>query len=401
MGIHQIEFLDVEDLLDRLDGVKDPVLIVGSAISMPLISGVGGMIDRVRQALSSERQAAKLATALADAENPYQAAFGRLITVHGMDAANAVIQDAVLDARLRKDGAADRETDQDFAGWQLTPGVEALGRWVAKRNDEVTILTTNFDPLIESAIRQAGGQCYSSVLQVDGGLDAAHGIGAHVVHVHGYWLGDTLHTATQLTAGRPRLHQSLQTACRGRPVTVLGYGGWDDAISKALWQLAYDTQAGTDVLWTFYEDDTAAVEARYFHVFRGLQAIVPGRVQFYKDIDVHTMLPKLAGQAPTPPPPTCLTEAELEQVIDWALDEDLPGRRGVLMGRFDKRTERSILDGKTPLDQLRNDLRHFNDPTVVVEGRPAIAVWLAQANRMSIRTHCKDGFEALRARVET
>jgi hypothetical protein len=323
-----------------------------------------------------------------------------VLVQYGVDGANRVIREAVLEARLRKDGAADRATENDLDGWQLTPGVEALGRWIASREDNITVITTNFDPLIEIAIREAGGQCYSSILKVDGGLDMAHGLGAHVVHMHGYWLGDTLHTATQLTSDRPRLHQSLQSVCRKKTVAVLGYGGWDDAISKALWDLAYDTQAGTDVLWTFYEDDAAKIAAKYGHIFDGLKAVVPGRAQVYKGIDVHVVLPELAGQQPRPLPPTCLTEAELDQVIDWALDEDLPGRRSVLMGRFDKRTERSITGAGNPLDQLRHDLRYFNDPTVVFEGRPAIAVWLEQAIRMSIRPACKDGFEALRARVE-
>src|SRR5437667_239493 len=69
------------------------------------------------------------------------------------------------------------------------------------------VLTTNFDPLIEVALRRAGGSPVRTVLEIDGRFDLTHvDIGQHIVHLHGYWSdGDTLHTPDQLERPRPLL----------------------------------------------------------------------------------------------------------------------------------------------------------------------------------------------------
>jgi hypothetical protein len=73
------------------------------------------------------------------------------------------------------------------------------------------VLTTNFDPLIEVAIRAAGGSCYSTRLDDDQPLNQTMGDGVHVVHLHGYWHGsDTLHRQSQLGRDRLQLRDSLR-----------------------------------------------------------------------------------------------------------------------------------------------------------------------------------------------
>jgi hypothetical protein len=409
--LSSLQFADVDTLLDRLDGATDPVLILGSALCAPVVPGVADLTRMVQAAAARPRQKRRMDAALQGvtrATDRYQAALQALIASAGLSAANAVIQKAVLSAYTGANPAAARATEDDLDHWTLTPGLEALGRWIAARTDRVTILTTNFDPLIQIAIRRAGGRCFSTVLTVDGRLQASHGEGAHIVHVHGDWLDDTLHTPTQLKAPRPYLHQSLQAACRRRLVAVLAYGGWDDAITRALWDLAFDAQAGTDVLWTFYSDDPADIAAQSAHIFDGLEAVVPGRTFFFKGVDVHRVLAELTGDvpAPSPPPPTPVALALpfppeiIEQLIEWSIEENLYARRPVLLGALPKALTANLELSSMPVDQLRLDLMAFNTPARQHAGQPVMALWLAQAARMAIGAASTAGFERCLRQVQ-
>lgn len=415
-----MKFSDLDILLDRLDGAHEPVLILGSALCMPVVPGVAEMTRLVEAAATRPRLKRRIADALqavdhqgGGAADRYQAALQALIDGAGLSAANAVIQQAVLQACTGPTPVATRATEDDSAHWRLTPGLTALGRWIAGRTDRVTVLTTNFDPLIEVAIRQAGGQCFSTVLTVDGRLQASHGQGAHIVHVHGHWLDDTLHTPEQLAAPRGYLHQSLQTACRGRLVAVLAYGGWDDAITRALWDLAHDAAARTDILWTFYSDDAVAIARQAGHIFQGLKPVVPGRTFFFKGVDVHAVLPQLVVDqpaapgiaapgiaAPAAPTGLPLSRAAIEEIVQWALKEGLPDRRAVLMGALPTRFVGHLRMTAVPLDQLWLDLMALNDPELRDDDDvPLMARWLAQAAAMAIRPACQAGFERLHAQV--
>ena len=67
-----------------------------------------------------------------------------------------------------------------------------------------TVLTTNFDPLIELGIRKAGGQYFRTALTTDGNLAAGAGTVPHITYLHGYWYGtETLHTPAQLDTTTP------------------------------------------------------------------------------------------------------------------------------------------------------------------------------------------------------
>jgi len=125
--------------------------------------------------------------------------------------------------------------EADLSGWHLNPGTEALGKLVAQFPNHFgkTLLTTNFDPLLEVAIQRVGGLFYKTVLHSDGNLGQTEASGCHVVHLHGFWLGtDTLHTARQLGQPRPHLKDSLRSLLRNKLVVVCAYGGWDDVSPK-------------------------------------------------------------------------------------------------------------------------------------------------------------------------
>ncbi|NJL29259.1 MAG: hypothetical protein HC897_15945, partial [Thermoanaerobaculia bacterium] len=122
-----------------------------------------------------------------------------------------------------------RQLERVAAAWALPEGVAALGRLIADcpATFGTAVLTTNFDPLVEVAIRKAGGQCHTSFLAEDGRFSVRHGDGCHVIHVHGFWSGDehTAHTVAQLTRPRPQLRRDLARFLERSDLVVLGYGG--------------------------------------------------------------------------------------------------------------------------------------------------------------------------------
>ena len=205
---------------------------MGAPMSAPILSGkpgvpgVEGIIDLIRHEFDDDvAQVAALNQALeAAGPNRYQDAFVFLQGRRGQQTANEIVRDAVLAARVFTTGpipaivgnsAANDDSyrliDLDNRGWVLSPGTEALGKLVTSYPDRFgrSILTTNFDPLIEVAIQRAFGNYFRTTLHADGNLSQTEGTGCHVIHVHGYWYGsDTLHTGRQLGQSRPRLKLS-------------------------------------------------------------------------------------------------------------------------------------------------------------------------------------------------
>jgi hypothetical protein len=314
-------FHSSDDLVQRLDSGGRPLLfLVGSALTMPSkpgapgVAGVAAMVDLIRARFSpdglSHADAIKARKRLqtfdqavksADGGARYQTAFQQLRALGGgADAMNAVIRDAVLRARNPPTSVDVRDTralaalERSAAGWHLGPGIKALGQLVAHHDDRVArvVLTTNFDPLIEVAIRGAGGQASAVELLGDGALPVADPVVASVVHLHGLWRSDTLHTPGPLTLGRAALRASLARLLGEVTLVVLGYGGWDDVITETLAELGADTTARPDIVWCFYETDPKKIESNYAKQLRLLE---PYRERFacFAGVDCNVVLPKL------------------------------------------------------------------------------------------------------------
>lgn len=329
---------DATSLLERLARrERETVFLVGSAVSIPSVPGVGGMLDLIR-ALHPPGSAsrARLDDEIARADNAYSAAFRFVIGLGGVSDANRIVREAVLrarrdDAEVPRGRALDGERadcerlERDVRGWKLTPALEALGRIAASESESFgrTVLTTNFDPLVEVAVEAAGGDVYRTVLDDEGRLDQTEGRGCRVIHTHGDWFrSSTLHTGTQLGQPRPRLRSSLaQILGQKRTLAVFGYGGWDDIIMESVRQVLEDAQ-DVEIVWAFFEPDAATVEKKYQHLERYLaDGTGQGRVTFYADVNCHAFLPRLRDRlaadrrlptvsppevkpAPPPPPPT-------------------------------------------------------------------------------------------------
>lgn len=276
---NDFHFHDETALLERLSNSlrkrpQEVVFLVGAPLSAPHQPGtpgvpsVDGVIGLIKNEFADDpTQSEALRQSLDSAgERRYQVAFQFLQGRRGQQTANEIVRRAVLMARkpgselsmALSDSYSTEETcrliDFDMKGWSLSPATECIGKLAAHYPSRFgrSILTTNFDPLIEVSIRRAGGNYFRTTLHSDGNLSQTEGTGCHVIHLHGYWYGsDTLHTARQLGQARPRLRASLSALLREKLVVVCGYGGWDDAFTEALMDVARDDSANPEVLWTF------------------------------------------------------------------------------------------------------------------------------------------------------
>jgi tetratricopeptide (TPR) repeat protein len=312
---------------------REVVFVIGSGLSAPQNEGepgvptVAGVIGLIEEEFEGE-EVDDLRNAIAGAANPYQSAFLFLQGRRGQQGVNGVIRRAVVRARrLPADGssgsysissstaeASCRSYDEDWSGWHLTPGMEALGQLAAEWPDRFgrTVLTTNFDPLASASIRAAGGSYYRTILHRDGNLSQTTGTGTHVVHLHGYWHGaDTLHTPRQLGQARPQLRASLSTLLRDRTVVVLAYGGWDDVFTKTLLEVVADDGAFPEIIWTFRDKAPRVRSDLQTMLDPGIDR---GNVTFYAGVDAHVVLPALVDTWRRLENPTAVTTAISTQI---------------------------------------------------------------------------------------
>jgi hypothetical protein len=317
-----LNFHSSDDLVQRLRGGTRPIVfLVGSALTMPTggapgVPGVSAMIDLIRARVAApkgsgpadRRAAKKAADALDDAlaragegGSRYQVAFEQLkALVDGATSVNAVIREAVLQARTAPagvdlhDARALAGLERSADGWHLGPAVKSLGLLVARHPERFgrLVLTTNFDPLVEVAVRRAGGQALALDQLGDGALASPDPTVTAVVHLHGLWRSDTLHTPGVLTVDRAALRSSLARLYQEVTLVVMAYGGWDDVLTAALAELAVDVGTRPDIVWCFYQRDRAAIERGYPRLL-DMFARLRERVVCYAGVDCNTVLPRL------------------------------------------------------------------------------------------------------------
>jgi len=303
-------------LIDAHRNRRRIVFLVGAGLSLPPAAGVPGvpgageLVRRVTDRL--KESGAELPEG---AGNPHPLGYQEALELYrhhrGQRGLNELVREAVLEACADGDTeeiAAARAGDLEAclrlerapAAWALPPGIEALGRLIASCPDTfgAAVFTTNFDPLVEVAIRRAGGESHTTFLAEDGRFSARHGDGCHVIHVHGLWSGEghTAHTVAQLTRPRPQLRRDLERFLERSDLVVLGYGGWKDVFSEVITSIVIDPAQRTEVLWCFYEANWREIEERYP---ANLERLAPGLdtvVVPYAGIDANGFLQRLASE---------------------------------------------------------------------------------------------------------
>jgi hypothetical protein len=310
-------------------------LVLGSGVTAETVPGVTSMVDLADQFVAEGIDNPDLAAALAqvrathrdrpvDTYVAYKRTFTEWVSPVEFD---VVVQQAVLHAHRPQGGAPGRwerigfqrgaQLESDLDSWVLPVGVQALGVLLATRPASFghRVLTTNFDPLIEVAIRRAGGQARSLSFKRDGSIDSlvADEGTVNVVHLHGYWRPTNeaderamLHDPEQLRADRPTLARELADMLRDETICVVGYSGWDDAFTSALHRLT--TGRDIDVLWALHSDNSD--EPASLPSPADPQLSVP----VYRGVDSNRLFPQLeralqarmpvgAPVAPAPSPP--------------------------------------------------------------------------------------------------
>ena len=367
-------------LLDRVaaavGGSRKVVFLLGSDATMPHGRSPGvpsskGIIDLIRQRLPDSD--------LLPPDAIYHDAFNLLDRFEGQDGVNKLIQDAVLMGRtgpatsLSPERRADdlATLEERFDEWYISQGLGALAALIAHHPKGFggTVLTTNFDPLIEIALARAAVPWHSTSLHRDGSLLYINGTGTHVVHLHGYWYGsDTLHTNDQLRQPRPQLVASLQKLLGESLVVVLGYGGWEDVIMSSLKQALAGNRDRVDILWTFRSDDETAIRAGSGKVFEALKE-AGRRAHFYKGVDIHSFGPALFNRVVADRPAekvslflrrvlVALERPAVYGGLDqpWGMRDDPLGEYVKVMQRFDEKLPaRAALSFVTSCYRTSND----------------------------------------------
>ncbi|HEY5709803.1 MAG TPA: SIR2 family protein [Solirubrobacterales bacterium] len=316
--IHSREILSSR--LGYLRGLSgDYAFVVGSGLTAPRVPGVSEALRWMQAELgggSEARAAFDAAVSNKAGGEQYQAAAEILLGLRGQQALNMTVRSMVLNAHKPSiNGLASGQltaddfdedycvaAERDLHDWIVPGAVQSLASLLLSRltDHDGLVLTTNFDPLVELAVRRAGGTAITKIFDADGRLEDVATDGAIVVaHLHGFWRrDDTAHVPAQLQHERTGLQASLEGILRERTTIVAGYGGWDDAFTSALVAAIRRHGAGDlDVLWTFHSDDEDQLSSRHANLFASV-GFVPGRVTFYRGVDCESLFDTIAGVRP-------------------------------------------------------------------------------------------------------
>ncbi|GGK27890.1 hypothetical protein GCM10010124_20570 [Pilimelia terevasa] len=306
-------------------------LLVGAGISVPAVPGVADMLALADDYAEGRDDLEELTGALAQARaagdapgavyRAYHQAFASWIAGSEFD---VVAQEAVLHAYQpsvrahsalathgvwqRLDNRIGERLEADLDAWRIPDGVAALGRLLARRPAQFgnRLLTTNFDPLVEIAIRRAGGRASPLTLTEEGTaptpLLAADAV--RIFHLHGYWRPvrpaerrGMLHDPHRLRGAGAGHSAALARLLRGDTVCVVGYGGADDAFLRALRQVSHRAT----VVWALHEADPALAQAQRDRLTAALTDHRSPLV--FGDVAADLLFPALADRLGVPAQP--------------------------------------------------------------------------------------------------
>jgi hypothetical protein len=332
------EAASAEDLVARLFELarqnRPITLLVGSGVSTPAITGLsglltiaddyardrpdgGGLIEALRRARS------ELAGDRIGIYRAYRRAFAAWVSGNEFD---IVAQEAVLRAYRptgsvfsgrgrwqRVEASLGESLENDLHGWTLPAGLAALGTLLAEQPNlfHHLVLTTNFDPLLEIAVRRAGGTVASVPLSITGPHHADRsGASITVHHLHGYWRPHLEHNRLRLlddpdylVEQRGALAQQISELVRTNIVCVVGYSGWDGLLADALRLTALRGRRLT-ILWATHRTDPPPFLSRFAtDVSAGLPLGLRPLIALFTGVDGDSLLRELAHRLGVSVPP--------------------------------------------------------------------------------------------------
>jgi hypothetical protein len=323
-------------LLDRLTaGLRDVdqiTLLLGSGVTAGIIPRVQGVLEIADSFAAGRNDDGALERALEQARaelvgarpidvyRAYRRVFTDWVSAGAFD---VIAQQAVLKAYAAPDpmesplathGLGQRlergvgeGVENDRFSWQLPRGMQALGHLLAQVPEafDHRVLTTNFDPMLEIAIRSAGGRAVSLPLDQRGTYGNARGTdgAVRVFHLHGFWR-PTLHVrGPQLLHDPARIPENeLLTAAaadliRGDTVCVIGSSDWAGTLTSAI--AAAARPRPVRVLWAHNDPDAAGA----LSTAERLREAIGLPVECFPGVDAERLFPALAERAEVPVPP--------------------------------------------------------------------------------------------------
>ncbi|PRB14752.1 SIR2 family protein [Microbacterium sp. MYb62] len=286
---------DLKDLRERLThiaqgGAGTLLTVVGSGVSRGSVASTQEMTERFLIALSDSVAQGLRARWAADTPDylKYQQAAEAVSRQRGDKALTSIIRAAVLEA-LDEDW---QETDDVRTAvrerrWKLPKAHRDLAEFYARLPAEIRgpIITTNFDPLIEVALRGSGLIADPIPVSFDDPPSRAHlrnMMSVPVIHIHGYFAEPwSINALNQIAAPRAKLEELLSALFTDANVLVLGYGGWEDSFMRVLERHAASPSVlSAEVVWCSHapklEEAGGSIQRLHgmpgFHVYSGIDA---------------------------------------------------------------------------------------------------------------------------------
>jgi hypothetical protein len=340
--------------LARLLGDGDGLaLLVGSGLSGAVLPRIAGLLDLADEYAQNRADGGDLTAALQRARAThddvvqiyvaYRREFAAWVSGTEFD---VVVQEAVLQAYRPADGAPipnhgrwqrvdealGERLERDLVSWELPHGTAALGYLLANKPDLFysRVLTTNFDPLLEIAIRRAGHDATTLTFHPDGANDV-HGPpddSIRVYHLHGFWRPSgnghrrLLHDVPSPAERRsPALLDWVRRLIWADTVCVIGYSGWDGLFLDALREV---TRTGRTprVLWAAHTADDAART----RLAGWLRERTGCTVEVFGGVDSDTALPVVATSLGLMPARTAPTRHRVRH-LGW--ERELISEQGI------------------------------------------------------------------------
>ena len=352
------------------------VLLLGSGFTAAAIPGVRGVLEIADRYAEGRNDDGALANALRQARTELgraadidvYRAYRRVFTDwESIGAFDVIAQQAVLGAYTAPDPmesplathglwqrvglAMGEAVENDRFSWQLPRGVQAAGHLLTQEaaTFDHRVVTTNFDPLLEIAVREAGGRAVSLPLDAHGeyGMPVGAAGAVRVYHLHGFWRptwnveGPPLLADPALLTGDGReLSEATARLIRGYTICVLGSSDWAGTLATAIRLVAARQQGHVRVLWGLRDADADRAAERS----RWLSEVVGAPVTCLPGVESDRFFPLLAERVGVTVPPRATGlrhrvrhhswERQLVSQPDTLPPDDVPGLLVQLERRF-------------------------------------------------------------------
>lgn len=285
----KMDYLAEEKLLKRIQKSEPFSLVLGSALTSEIDGkGIPG-VDRVPDFVLSyiiekddEEDYYEYISSKSSKEK-YQASIQYISDVYGQNAVNEIIS-AVVKSNI------DHVTGESY----IPESVKGLAKLI-EIGKVKTILTTNFDTLIEEELDNLGVKYNSISIVSDSTIPSNSNELPTIVHLHGKWdEGDTMHTESQLGNNRLKIQSSIRSILSKDNVCVMAYGGWEDSFTRTLAEIVHDNESNYEISWCFYNSNAEDLDKFNKELFLKLSAATDrGRVKYFKGINCHTVFNRI------------------------------------------------------------------------------------------------------------